>query len=339
MGIAMKKMVLAAAMLAVTAGSAFAADLPTKAVKAPPPVAFDPWDIAFGSAIMNDYVFRGITQSNHNPSVTAYFEPRYNINKDLQLYVGSSFESISFPNRAAAETDIYGGIRPTFGMFAFDFGMWGYLYPGGSCYYGAPVDFAGNATGGGCAEKFLLNGNVAKKDASFYEGYAKVNITLNDMFQVGFNEYYSPNFLNLGAWGDYASVTGKFTAPSAYFGSSGIGMYVSGEFGRQWLGTSDSFYGTAAFPNGIKEPDYNTWNIGVGFTYKVFTLDLRYSDTDLSKGDCNALTSDFNTRGNITANSGTSITSINPSGVGSNWCGATGIAKLSVDLTAASSLK
>ena len=75
-------------------------------------------------------------------------------------------------------------------------------------------------------------------------------------------------------------------------------MYVSGEFGRQWLGTSDSFYGTVTsacgpFPNGINYADYNTWNIGIGFTYKVFTLDFRYSDTNLSKGDCNAFTSDF----------------------------------------------
>ena len=86
---------------------------------------------------MNDYVFRGITQSNHKPSVAAYFEPRYNVTKDVQLYIGASGESISFPNRAAAEIDIYGGIRPTVGMFAFDFGVWGYLYPGGQCFGGA----------------------------------------------------------------------------------------------------------------------------------------------------------------------------------------------------------
>ena len=47
------------------------------------------------------------------------------------------------PNRAAAEIDVYGGIRPTFGAFAFDIGVWGYLYPGGTCYFGAPVDAAG----------------------------------------------------------------------------------------------------------------------------------------------------------------------------------------------------
>src|SRR6185312_6644211 len=105
----MKKMVLAATALAMTASSALAADMAVKAYRAPPPVAFDPWDIAFGAGVMSDYVFRGVTQSNHKPSVTAYFEPRYNVTKDLQLYVGSSVESISFANRAAAEVDIYGG--------------------------------------------------------------------------------------------------------------------------------------------------------------------------------------------------------------------------------------
>src|SRR6202165_5969967 len=140
----MKKLVLLATALAMVSGSAFAADLHLKAVKAPPPAAFDPWDIAFGSAIMNDYVFRGVTQSNHKPSVTAYFEPRYNVTKDLQLYVGSAGESISFPNRAAAEIDIYGGIRPTIGMFAFDFGVWGYLYPGGQCFGSQGTSLQGN---------------------------------------------------------------------------------------------------------------------------------------------------------------------------------------------------
>lgn len=340
MGIEMKKVTLLATALAMVTGSAFAADMPVKALKAPPPPAFEPWDVAFGGGIMSDYIFRGITQSNHKPSVTAYFEPRYNVTKDLQLYVGVSGESISFPNRAAAEIDVYGGIRPTFGAFAFDIGVWGYLYPGGSCFFGAPgIDFAGNFQGAECASQALINGNVIKKDLSFFEVYGKMTYTVNDSWAFGVTEYYTPSYLNSGAWGNYASITGKYIAPSTIFGASGVGMYVSGEFGRQWLGTSDSFYGTAAFPNGIKYADYNTWNIGIGFTYKVFTLDLRYSDTDLSKGNCNAFTSDFSARGNISASSGTDLTPINPSGVGSNWCGSAGIAKLSFDLTAMSNLK
>ena len=93
----MKKVVLsvvAALALSLSAAPAFAADMPVKAAPAPA-AAPSPWDIAFGSALMSDYVFRGITQSNHKPSVAAYFEPRYNITKDIQLYVGVSGESIS----------------------------------------------------------------------------------------------------------------------------------------------------------------------------------------------------------------------------------------------------
>jgi hypothetical protein len=182
---------------------------------------------------------------------------------------------------------------------------------------------------------FLADGNVMKKDVSFFEVYGKLNYTINDNWAVGVNEYYTPSFLNSGAWGDYASITAKFTAPGTLFGSSGVGMYVSGEFGRQWLGTTDAFYGIPGtiFANGIPYASYDTWNIGIGFTYKVFTLDLRYSDTDLSKGNCNAFTSAFNATGT------TNVTSINPSGAGSNWCGAAGIAKLSFDLTAMTNLK
>ncbi|KRR02531.1 hypothetical protein CQ12_15900 [Bradyrhizobium jicamae] len=343
----MKKLALLATALAMVSGSALAADLRVKAVKAPPPPAFDPWDIAFGAGITNDYIFRGITQSNHKPSVNAYFEPRFNVTKDFQLYVGLGAASISFPNRAAAEVDAYGGARLTVGQFAFDVGAWGYLYPGGTCQYGAANAFNGGTTDAGgvplsneCLLNSLVNSNVLKKDVSFFEVYGKVNYTFNDNFSMGGNVYYTPSFLNSGAEGTYASIVGKAIAPSTWFGASGIGMYVSGEFGRQWLGTSDSFYGTALFPNGINYADYNTWNIGIGFTYKVFTLDFRYSDTNLSKGDCNAFTSDFSARGNINGtNLGTFVTPINPSGVGSNWCGAAGIVKLSADLTAMTNLK
>jgi hypothetical protein len=345
MGIVMKKVSLSvAAVVAMAFGvnAAAAADLPAKVyTKAPPVAAFDPWDIAFGAAISSDYVFRGITQSAHGTSGTAYFEPRYNFTKDLQVYVGTSWESISFPNRAANEVDIYGGIRPTIGAWAFDLGVWGYLYPGGQCFGSQGTGPNGVCSGtdfgvlGGGFNAFgglPINGGYAKADASFFEVYGKVNYTFNDYFTLGGTFFYTPSYVNTGAEGEYASIVGKLTAPTTWM-PNGIGAYVSGEFGRQWLGTSDAFYGTAAFPGGINYADYNTWNVGVGFTWKVFTLDLRYSDTDMSKGDCTALTSDFKTTslGTPTAN--------NPNGFQSNWCGSTFIAKLSADLTLQGNIK
>ena len=336
MGESMTRRILLATALTLVSGSAFAADLSVNPALEKP-ADFEPWDVAFGGGLQSDYVFRGITQSNHQPAVGAYVEPRFNLSKDLQLYIGSSAESISFANRAAAEVDVYGGVRPTFDKAAFDFGVWGYLYPGGNCADNVIDPATGLPGGNVCPVSqttiFLANGNVMKKDVSFFEAYGKLTYTIDDNWAVGLNEYYTPSFLNSGAWGNYSSVTAKFTAPSTLFGSSGVGMFVSAEFGRQWLGTTNSFYGVPAFPNGIKYADYDTWNIGIAFTWKVFTLDLRYYDTDLSKGNCNAFTSAFDATGT------TNVTPINPSGAGSNWCGAAGVAKLSFDLTAMTNLK
>lgn len=321
----MKKVVLSVvAALAFSAAPALAADMPAKAAKAPAAAAApSPWDVAFGSAIMTDYVFRGITQSNHKPSVAAYFEPRYNITKDIQLYVGIAGESISFPNRAAAEIDLYGGARWTIGPVVLDGGFWYYWYPGGQCFNGAVA---------GCGPFLPLNGNAVKGDMSFWEAYFKPTWNVNDSLAIGGNFYYTPSFMNSGAPGTYISATAKYTLPATML-PNGIGAYVSGEFGRQYLGTTDSFYSLAVLlgTGGLDYADYNTWNVGIGFTYKVFTLDLRYSDTDLSKGDCNAFTGDH------TATATGFITPINPPpGIGSNWCGAAFIAKLSADLTFAS---
>jgi uncharacterized protein (TIGR02001 family) len=298
---------------AFTSTAAYAADL-KMVTKAPPaPVAESPWDIAFGAWVASDYNFRGVTQSAHQPAVGTYFEPRYNINKDLQLYVGMGGASIDFPNHAAAEVDFYGGIRPTFGKFAFDFGVWEYWYPGGICF---------NSTRVGCNAS-LPNGNVVKGDVSFVEVYGKVTYTVNDQFSVGGSLYYSPSVLNSGADGEYLAATAKYVLPANLFPKD-WGMYVSADVGHWFLGTSDSFYGVAGFPGGIPYKSYTTWDMGFGLTYKVFTLDFRYYDTDLNKGDCNAFTSDHTA-------SGVSSTPINPGGPGSDWCGATFIAKLSVD--------
>src|SRR5262245_66265392 len=101
----MKMLLLSVVAAVALATPALAADMK---VKAPPPAPPNPWDLAFGAGLTSDYIFRGISQSNHNPSVNAYFEPRYNVSPYLQLYAGVAGSSISFPNRAAAEIDGYG---------------------------------------------------------------------------------------------------------------------------------------------------------------------------------------------------------------------------------------
>ena len=310
------------AMLAfgLSARAVLAADMSIPLKAPPPPPPASPWDIAFGSALMSDYNFRGITQSDHKPSVAAYFEPRYNFNDSLQGYIGVSGESIDFPNRAAAEIDFYGGIRPTFGKLALDFGAWYYWYPGGDCFNTAVFC---SPTGDIPIPTPLPNGNVIKQDLSFWEVYGKATYNFTDTFSLGTSVNYSPSVLNSGADGTWWAGNAKYTLPTI---GSGVGWFISADVGHWFLGTTDAFYGVSGFPLGIPYRSYTAWDAGLAFTWKQFTLDLRYYDTDLNKGDCNAFTS------SQTA-SGVYSTPINPGGPGSNWCGATFIAKLSVDLT------
>jgi uncharacterized protein (TIGR02001 family) len=339
----MSKTLVLAASAAVALGSimtsSFAADALTKTqptlVSPPASAVVSPWDIAFGAAIMSDYNFRGITQSNHKPSVAAYFEPRYNFNDSWQGYLGLSGESISFPNRAAAEIDFYGGVRPTFGKLALDFGAWYYWYPGGTCFNGfIPGECQENADP--VTLGLPINGNVIKSDLSFWEIYAKGTYTVNDQFSFGGSVYWSPSVLNSGADGTYLAGTVKYVLPAVLPG--GIGWFISADVGHWFLGSTDGFYCVPAngvlpagcsgtLSGGVNYRSYTNWDVGVAFTWKQFTLDLRYFDTDLNKGDCNAFTSAQNARFDG------SFTSINPGGFGTNWCSATFIAKLSVDLT------
>jgi hypothetical protein len=334
----MRKFTLLAASTAILCGSAAAAlageRVSLKDAPAAPEPAVPAWDIAFGSSIGSDYMFRGITQSDHMPSVSYYTELRRNLKPDLQLYGAIAGESIEYPNRAAAEVDFYAGIRPTFDKVSFDLGAWYYLYPGGRLFDG--LGDGGSCTNGAFSPIGNHGCNIYRADLSFWEYFAKVTYTPNDTYSFGGNIFYAPSWLDEGAEGTYGSLTAKVTLPAKMLPKD-IGASISGEFGHYWFGTTDSFYGTGAgtlYANGVPLPEYNTWNVGASLTYKVFTLDLRYYDTDLSDGSCNVLTADNTAHANAS-----NISPINPSGLGSNWCGSTFMAKLSVDMTASANLK
>jgi uncharacterized protein (TIGR02001 family) len=347
----MKKVCLSILTAVALASPAFAADMKMP-LKAPPPPPPSPWDFAFGSALMSDYMWRGITQSDHRPSVAAYFEPRYNFSDSLQGYVGFSGESIDFPNRAAAEIDFYGGIRPTIGKAAFDFGAWYYYYPGGQCFSG-PLANGLSATAacsgfGNSLSTFqggpLPNGNAVKNNVSWWEVYGKLTYSFTDSFSLGGSVYYSPSVANSGAWGTYAAGTAKYTFPSTVALPWGLGAFISGDVGYWWFGTTDAFYGVgpnppiftavpASYANGIPYKNFLNWDVGFALTKGVWTMDFRYYQSNLSKADCNAFTSDHTASGTSNADA------INPSGLGSNWCSATFVVKMSADLTLANLTK
>ena len=261
----MKKTSIALLALALTGGAATAADLGKKKAPAPAPVVVSPWDFTVGGGVTNNYIFRGISQSNNAASGNVNAEVRYTINPMWQAYVGAAASSIKLTNQASSpstEFDAIGGVRATIGAATIDVGAIGYLYQ-------YDTKEAGN-TGG-----FWVS------NPTWYEGYGKLSYNVTEAISLGANVFYTPNFLDVGTSGTYASATAKYT----------IGDFaLSGEFGRQWLGSTDVAH-TPSFPvAGRSLPDYNYWNAGASYAYKFATLDLRYHGTDLSKKECAAIT-------------------------------------------------
>lgn len=183
------------------AAPAVAADLAVTPLPPPAPEV-SMFDFAVGAKLMSDYNFRGISQSDRGPAVSAYAEGQYNFSDWLQFYVAVGGASVKLPTDPSAEINIYGGVRPTFGDLAFDFGVMRYVYP-----------------------KEILG-----VDSDFTEFYAKAAYKFSDMFTIGANLYYANDWLNLGPSGAYASATAKVSLPHDFA--------ISGEVGRYFLGST-----------------------------------------------------------------------------------------------------
>src|SRR6476659_9493791 len=194
--------------LAFIGTSALAADIVTKAPKKVEAAPTSCFDLAFGGGIQSDYNFRGISQTDKGPGVFAYVEPRCNVTKDIQLYVGLWGWSTKLPTAPTGEFDVYGGIRLTFGQFAFDFGGIYYWYPNDTqLLYADPTLRSVSPTNCGF-------GPFTVRDTDFWEVYGKLTWTPIDWLAIGPYVYYSPNWLQTGAPATYAGGTVKVTMPS-----------------------------------------------------------------------------------------------------------------------------
>lgn len=319
----MKKYVMPAIVAAAVAAGApaLAADLKPVYKAAPAAPAYNPWDVAVGAAVMTDYNFRGISQSDRGAAVSSYFEGRFKPTANVEWYAGVGGYSVKLPTDPSAEIDFYGGGRFTFDKFVLDLGVWYYYYPkerqvDGVIITAPPV------------------GNTTLGNTDFAEIYGKLNWNPNDNWAFSAQGYYAWDWLSTGASGTYGALTLKYTGTAL---PSGWNWYVSGELGHYWLGTTDRVFtptGVAVFNSltntGIDLPSYTTWNVGIGFTYKAMTIDLRYYDTDLNQAECNVLTGDPSA---TLATTPTLVTNVGPVFGRSNWCGSSFIGKLSFDTT------
>jgi uncharacterized protein (TIGR02001 family) len=251
----MKTKLILAAVAALAATSASAADL-GKGKKAPAaPVYVSPWDFTVGAGATTNYIFRGISQSNNQPSVNGNFELRYSLSDAHTLYLGAAGSAIKLTNQDTSppvEWNAIAGARATYGALTFDLGGIGYLY-----------------------SKVEQPNSIFTTTPTWFEGYLKTSYAVTDAFTVGLNVFLSPSYLDYGATSQYVAGTAAYK-----FGD----FAVSGELGRQFLGKTDATHSSYSLP------DYTYWNAGVNYTYKIATLDLRYHDTSLNKNKCYLIT-------------------------------------------------
>ena len=103
---------------------------PTRAASSPTPST---------SASTSDYVFRGISQNDNDPTIQGGIDLGYGI-----LYAGVWASGINFDaivNDADLEVDWYGGIKPTWGPATFDFGVIYYTLSGRDLHHDPAVRF------------------------------------------------------------------------------------------------------------------------------------------------------------------------------------------------------
>ena len=80
--------------------------------------------LAFNVGANTDYVFRGISQTNEDPSIFGGVDATIG----SIGYAGVWVSNVDFGNGTDAEFDLYAGIKPTFGAVTFDLGVLYYGY-------------------------------------------------------------------------------------------------------------------------------------------------------------------------------------------------------------------
>jgi uncharacterized protein (TIGR02001 family) len=233
----------------------------------------------------SDYIYRGTTLSDHGPAAGAAVEARFGA-----LYAGATVATVKLPTQPLAEFTMAGGIRPKIANIDFDLGVTYFAYPG--------ERLPGETNG-----------------INYWEAVIRGDRSIGESIRIAGGYAYSPNVSNTGASSQYVAAGLGFDVPGRLLPQN-LGVSFTTAAGYSWFGNQAPQLG------GFPLPAYLNWQAGVTFTHKVFNLDLRYYDTNLSKENCFVFTGDPNARpgGHVDL-----VT--NPAGLVSNWCGATFVAK------------
>ena len=200
-----------------------------------------PHEWSASMAVLTEYQFRGITQSNEDPAIQVGIDYAH----ASGLYVGFWASSVEFndgPNATQLETNFYTGYGGSMGKIDYDIGFLYYYYP----------EEDADEPGSGLGEQDL------------WEVYGSLGTTFDMAYEpsvtAGFA--YSPDYY--GSDGDSIYVYGEFG-----LSLGGISPYAT-------VGYLD-VDGDKTTPAGY---DYVYYTVGASYDIGQFTLDLHWFDAE-----------------------------------------------------------
>lgn len=174
-------------------------------------------DLSANIAATNDYVWRGISQTDNDFAIQGGLDYT-----NGGFYVGTWASNVDFGSDADVEVDLYGGFRGNFTeSLTWDLGAIYYAYPG-------------------------------EGDLDFYEVKAALGYSV-DALGLGASVSYDPDNENT-----YVEGTGSYAFTDKFKGLASVGNY--------------SFDGGG---------DYTNWSLGATYSFDLFDLTGKYTDTDI----------------------------------------------------------
>lgn len=232
---------------------------PAAANAAAPAAPTSPFTITGGAAIVSQYRFRGISQSDNKPVVQATFTVQHASGFYISTW-GSSASANDAVNLGGTEIDVYGGYTHALGKsgLTVDGGLYGYIYPGSRKALGI--------------------------SESYYEIYGSLAKAIG------------PATLKAGAyWAPRQTYFNAFATPTRYsvyeYGELGATIPNTGLTLHSHLGHTGGGLNYAGH-------EYLDYTVGAGYKWKALTFDLSVVGTNLSRNDTRtadlaAATTDF----------------------------------------------
>lgn len=248
------KHLLSIAVALIASAPAFAEDAKPADAAAEPPGSWLPGTFSGTVSINNDYIFRGISQTDHNPALQGNINYTLDTGfEGISVYGGVWGSNIDFNDDAANNN--HGGHLET----DWSFGLTGTIldtgvgYNLGAIYYYYP-------------------GANHDLNYDYWEFAPALTYTIDIVTLTG-GLNYSPDYFGGSGDGYYLNGGASVAIPVP---NNWFSLTAFGTTGHQWIEKNENF--------GTK--DYQDWKLGLTVGIKNITLTAAYTDTNLSKNDC-----------------------------------------------------